>query len=133
MEKIGLVEMTASAIRAEVERRLVAGVEVPGFKLVEGKRGNRAWVNPDEAELQLKTMRLKVDEMYDLKLISPTTAEKLAKAGKLGPRQWAKLQDQIGQAQGKPSVAPESDKRPAISVAATADDFAVIEDGSDMA
>ena len=122
------MEMFCLAVRAETERRLFAGVEVPGFKLVEGKRGHRKWVNPDEAELQLRSMRLKVEEMFELKLISPTTAEKLAKAGTIGPRQWKKLQEQYAQSQGKPSVAPASDKRPALTVAATADDFALIEE-----
>lgn len=133
MSKADLIEGWVKSVRAEVERRLVAGVPVPGYKLVEGKRGNRSWINADEAELQLKTMRLKVEEMYDLKLISPTTAEKLAKAGVIGPRQWKKLEALYAQAQGKPSVAPESDKRPAITVEASADDFAVIEDGSEFA
>lgn len=134
MSKIDLVEGWCKSVRAEVERRLLSGVEVPGYKLVEGKRGNRSWINADEAELQLMAMRLKVEQMYDLKLISPTTAEKLAKAGDIGPRQWKKLEGLYAQAQGKPSVAPESDKRPAITVAASADDFAVIEDdGSDLA
>jgi uncharacterized protein CbrC (UPF0167 family) len=128
LSKVDLMEMFCLAVRAETERRLVAGVEVPGFKLVEGKRGHRKWVNPEEAELQLRSMRLKVEEMFELKLISPTTAEKLAKAGTIGPRQWKKLQEQYAQSQGKPSVAPDSDKRPAITVAATADDFALIEE-----
>lgn len=133
MDKADLIEGWVKSVRAETERRLVAGVPVPGYKLVEGKRGNRSWINADEAELQLKAMRLKVEEMYDLKLISPTTAEKLKKAGTIGPRQWKKLESLYGQSQGKPSVAPESDKRPAISVAASSDDFAVIEDGSEFA
>jgi hypothetical protein len=128
LDKVDLLEMFCKAVRAETERRLTSGGTVPGFKLVEGKRGHRTWVNPDEAELQLKSMRLKVEQMYDLKLISPTTAEKLAKAGDIGPRQWKKLQAQYAQSQGKPSVAPESDKRPALTVAATADDFALIEE-----
>jgi hypothetical protein len=128
LTKVDLMEMFCLAVRAETERRLVAGVEVPGFKLVEGKRGHRKWINPDEAELQLRSMRLKVEEMFELKLISPTTAEKLAKAGTIGPRQWKKLQEQYAQSQGKPSVAPASDKRPALTVAATADDFALIEE-----
>lgn len=132
MDRADLLEMLAKALRAEVERRLVAGTPVPGYKLVEGKRGHRKWINADEAELQLKTMRLKQEEMYDLKLISPTAAEKLAKAGTIGPRQWKKLKDQYAQSPGKPSVEPESDARPAITVAATADDFAVIEDGADL-
>ena len=61
-------------------------------------------------------MRLKVEEMYDLKLISPTNAEKLQKAAVIGPRQWTKVQDLIVRPDGKPTVAPESDKRPALEV-----------------
>jgi uncharacterized protein CbrC (UPF0167 family) len=128
LAKVDLMEMFCLAVRAETERRLLAGVEVPGFKLVEGKRGHRKWVNPEEAELQLRSMRLKVEEMFELKLISPTTAEKLAKAGTIGPRQWKKLQEQYAQSQGKPSVALASDKRPALSLGATMSDFALIEE-----
>ena len=128
LTKVDLMEMFCLAVRAETERRLFAGVEVPGFKLVEGKRGHRKWVNPEEAELQLRSMRLKVEEMFELKLISPTTAEKLAKAGTIGPRQWKKLQEQYAQSQGKPSVALASDKRPALSLGATMSDFALIEE-----
>ena len=62
----------------------------------------------------MKSMRLKVDEMYDFKVISPTTAEKVLAA--TSPRKWKKLQDHITQSQGKPSVAPASDKRAALNV-----------------
>lgn len=123
MAAVDLVESWCKAVRAEVERRLLAGEPVAGYKLVEGRRGARQWANQEEAEQALKTMRLKLEQMYDLKLISPTTAEKLVKAGDLGPRQWSKLQALITQAEGRPSVAPESDKRPAIAVAAAADEF----------
>jgi len=128
MSKVGLVEDWCKAIRAEVERRLLAGTDIPGFKLVEGRRGARAWSNAEEVEAALKAMRLKVEQMYDLKLISPTTAEKLAKSGAIGPRQWPKLQDMITQADGKPSVAPVSDKRPALVVKPVADDFDDVSD-----
>ena len=82
----------------------------------------------EEAEAVLKAMRVKHEQMYDYKLISPTTAEKLAKAEVIGPRQWPKLQALITRADGKPSVAPESDKRPAICVKPVADDFEVVEE-----
>ena len=113
-------------MRAEVERRLLAGDAVPGFKVVQGKRGNRAWGNAAEAEEMLKGMRLKVEEMYDLKLISPTSAEKLVKAEVIGPRQWTKVKALITQSDGKPSVAPVSDPRAALVLAAAVDDFAPV-------
>ncbi len=125
MGKVGLVEDWCKAIRAEVERRMFAGQSIDGFKLVEGKQGNRAWVDADAVEAALKKWRVKQDEMYDLKLISPTTAEKLFKSAK--PKWWAVLtKDHITRASGKPSVAPVSDKRPALSVVATAEDFSAL-------
>lgn len=123
MSKVDLIEDWCKAVRAEVERRLLAGQQVAGYKLVEGRRGARAWTDPAQVEEMLKAFRLKTEEMYDLKLISPTTAEKLAKAKTIGPRQWPKLQELIGQSDGKPSVAPESDKRPALTLTPVADEF----------
>jgi len=91
---------------------------------VAGKRGARAWTDAKAAEeLLRKQFRLTIKQAYDLKLISPTSAEKLAKAGDLGPKQWARAQELIHQPDGKPHVAPESDPRPALAVAAKASEF----------
>ena len=120
MGTVGLIEDWCKALRAQVEENLITGVEVPGYKLVDGRKGNRAWSSVEEAEATLKTMRVPHDQMYDYKVVSPTTAEKLFKAGVIGPRQWPKLSTLITQAEGKPSVAPAADKRPAISLAPTA-------------
>lgn len=128
MAKASLIEGWVTAVRAEVERRLLAGGSVPGFKLVQGKRGNRSWTSAIEAEKLLKTMKLKVDEMYELKLISPTTAEKLSKDSIIGPRQWPKLLSMITQKEGKPSVAPVSDPRPVLTVTPVVDDFQNVTD-----
>lgn len=133
MDRVDLIEQWCKAVRAETERRLLAGTEVPGYKLVQGKRGNRAWVNPAQAEEALKAMRLKTEQMYDLKLISPTAAEKLHKAGEIGPRQWLKVKELYAQSEGSAHVAPASDNRPALVLAATADDFDVVDEGSDLA
>lgn len=124
LQSADLIEQFIKAVRAAVETELFAGREVPGYKLVQGKKGARKWTDDAEAEAALKAMRLKVEQMFDMKLISPTSAERLNKAGTIGPRQWPKLQDLITQSEGKPSVAPESDKRPALIITATIDDFA---------
>lgn len=125
---VDLIEGWCKAIRAKAETELLAGQPVPGWKLVEGRRGARRWTNDAEVEATMKSMRLKLEEMYDLSLISPTTAEKLHKSGAIGPRQWPKLQGLIGQSDGKASVAPASDKRPALVVQATVDEFADVTD-----
>lgn len=72
----------------------------------------------------MKSMRLKQDEMYERKLISPTAAEKVLKQN---PAKWDKLQKLITRNPGKPSVAPAADKRPALAGhTATAEDFAAL-------
>lgn len=131
MSACNLIEDWITSVRAEVERRLLAGTPVPGFKIVEGKLGNRAWDKKADVEEVLKSMRLRDDEMYERKLISPTTAEKLL--AKDSPRRWARLQQYIKREPGKPSVAPLSDKRPALEVKPVADDFAVVETIDDLA
>ena len=123
MDNASLIEAWIKSIRAEVERRLMAGTPVAGYKLVQGKRGNRQWGNPEDAEAALKAMRVKHDQMYDYKLASPTSIEKLVKAEEIGPRQWIKIQELITQSEGSPSVAPESDKRPALNSSADDSDF----------
>ncbi len=129
MKATAFAEMWIKAVRGKVESDLLAGTPVPDYKIVQGKQGNRKWADATEVESVMKSMRLKVEEMYDLTLISPTTAEKLTKrldeAGKpiLGPRQWKKLQDSITRAEGGLSVAPDSDPRPAVDLSPKADDF----------
>ena len=114
-------------------------IEQLGHKLVEGKQGNREWADEDEAEKTLKTMRLKQDEMYEFKLISPTKAAALApsygKDGKplppkegapeprIGDRQWKKLQGLITRKDPKPSVVPADHKKPPLVIKPAAEDF----------
>lgn len=100
------------------------------YKLVVGKKGNRKFDDEAEVEAVLKGMRLRHDQMYTKTLITPAAAEKLSeptKKGKvvlappvLSDRQWAKLEAHITQAAGSPTIALETDPRPAV-VKATAD------------
>ncbi|MGZ3184389.1 MAG: DUF2800 domain-containing protein [Telluria sp.] len=122
MDSVDMIESWCKGVRAEVERRLLAGSFSDGrYKLVEGRAGARAWSDPAEAEKLLKSFRLKQDEMYDFTLISPTSAEKVLAAA--SPKRWAKAQALIRRSDGKPSVAPASDKRPALVITPVADDF----------
>jgi len=124
------IEGFCKAVRAEVEARLLRGEEVPGWKIVGGRKGHRAWASKEDAEKTLKRMRLKIEDMYDFKVISPTSAEKLAKKGVIGKRQWPELQGMIVQPDGAPSVAPESDPRPAL-VLRSANDFEALPPGAE--
>ena len=120
MDKVDLVEMWCKAIRAEVERRLLDGERVTGYKLVQGRRGNRKWADEEDAVKALKAARLKDADMYKKMLISPTEAEKHLKGS---PARWAKVLAHVTQSEGKPSVAKATDKRPEMAVNATAEDF----------
>jgi len=114
MQNIGLIEIWTKAVRAQVESELLLGRPVYGHKLVEGRKGKREWIDEKDVEETLKRMRMKKGEMYDFKVISPSTAEKLFKTS---PRRWDRVRDHITQANGKPSVAPEADPRPALVIA----------------
>jgi hypothetical protein len=94
---------------------------VDGWKLVEGRKGNRAWADEGAAEEMLKkSFRLRDDDMYTKKLISPTAAEKLLADT---PKRLARAMGLTTRAEGKPSVAPATDKRPAMVITNLADEF----------
>jgi hypothetical protein len=121
MSKVDLVEGWCKAVRAEIERRLLAGTAVDGWKLVEGRKGNRAWIDEAAAEEMFKkSFRLRDADMYVQKLISPTAAEKLLKGT---PKRWKRAEGLMTRSEGKPSVAPAADKRPALVVSNLADEF----------
>ena len=116
-----LVELWMKKVRSQVEARLLRGEQVKGYKLIEGRKGNRAWADAELAETQLKSFRLSIPEMYTLKLISPTKAEELLK--KESPVRWKKLQGLITRNDGKPSVAVEGHSSPALAFTPVADDL----------
>lgn len=99
------------------EQALAAGKAIPGWKLVEG-RSVRKW-RPD-AHFWLEKM-LQGDAFKPRELIGIPEAEKLL--GKLAIEIPAEL---ITKPPGKPAIAPESDKRPAVSTATPADDFTAV-------
>lgn len=120
-----LVEIWTRGVRAEIERRALAGIPFANCKIVQGKRGNRAWRDPAQAEATLKSMRVRVDEMYETKLISPTAAERVLADS---PKRWERLQALITQSDGPLSVAPMSDRRPAVFIEPLANEFDGIEE-----
>lgn len=102
---------------------MIGGGALPGHKLVAGKLGARKWADEAEAEETLKTMRVPIADRYKSKVISPTDAEKLNKAGTIGKRQWTSLQDLIVRTPGASTIVSEDDKRDAINVTPLAEQF----------
>lgn len=121
---LNAIESWCSAVREAALERLKQGDVVPGYKLVEGRKGARKWA--PGAEEALRGMRISRGVLYTKSLISPTKAEAAFKQGLIGPRQWAQISGLMAQADGKPTVAPLADKRPALKLNVK-DQFEVIE------
>jgi len=114
----GLIDGWMNAVTSHVAGRLESGDGFPGFKLVAG-RSSRSWIDEDLAEAKLVNM-IGPSKATVTKVITPAQAEKA-----LGAKRKAEVSDMISTSPGKPTLAPDSDKRPAIGVAI--DDFDVVE------
>lgn len=123
MKLADLCEIYVKGVRAAVESRLLASKPVTGYKLVQGRKGPRQWVNEEEIEASLKRKRVKHEEMYTYKLISPTKAEK--KWAKTKPTWWEELSEEgkIAQSDAALSVAPTDDPRPEHVIAPMEEGF----------
>jgi len=115
LTQIDLISDWVKSLHGYAFDQLNTGNELPGFKLVEG-RSLRKWKDEEEIEKHLLSLGLNDDDLYLKKLVSPAQAEKLVKLVKVKP---AELSNFIRKPPGKPTIAPESDKREAINV----DDF----------
>jgi hypothetical protein len=120
LEAKSLIEAWLGAVEGLVRERLGNGVEFPGYKLVEGK-SNRQWSDDGAAAVRLADL-IGNDKTYaPRKLISPTQAEKI-----LGKKGAAEIADLITKPSGAPTLAHETDKRPAINI--SAEDFSLCTD-----
>jgi hypothetical protein len=129
---LDLIEVWCKGVRAEVERQVMAGMEVIGpdgaaMKVVEGKRGNRSWTNEQEAEGLLVGLLSPEKAYVPRKIITPSAADKLLNK-KTTKAMWETLQPLIAQAPGKPKVALGSDPAPSYVGNAQAEEFGVMGD-----
>lgn len=83
--------------------RAMHGVPIEGFKLVKGRRGNRAW---SDENLVKDTFADLGDDLYTKKLLSPAQLEKIVGKDAVEPL--------TVRPEAKMSLAPLSDKRPAV-------------------
>ncbi|HCQ2680987.1 TPA: DUF2800 domain-containing protein [Escherichia coli] len=97
-EKLPLLRQHIDKVEKAMAAALHSGKKVPGYKLVEGKRGNRAWKDTDAVFEKYGTMLQKVV------LMTPTEAVKVI------PEE--ELKDFITRKPGTPCVATADDKRP---------------------
>jgi hypothetical protein len=99
----------ASDVRAHAQRRVEAGNQLPGWKLVEG-RSNRVITDMDSIAQRLKVAGVDEALIYERSLYPLTTLEKV-----VGKKAFAELAgDLIAKPPGRATLVPDSDKRPAI-------------------
>ena len=103
------IKMWVEGVEDRMMHDMLKGHKTPHFKIVKGRQGNRAWASEVRAEEAMKKLRLKVDEMYDKKIISVPSAEKLLRAQ--SPKKWKQLEALITRPEGKLVIAPMGDKR----------------------
>lgn len=100
------------AMEEDALNRLLTGVAVPGFKLVEG-RGKRAFKSEDDVVDLLLGEGFDSDRIFDSKLRSLTALEK-----ELGTKAFkSTLGELIIQVPGNPQIAPDDDSRPTANSA----------------
>ena len=104
-----LVALWLKRVKAQALTTLLDGGEIPGYKVVEGKPGNRKWT--DELHV-LETLQMSgygKEDITETKLLSPAAMDKA-----IGKKKVVELlTDLIDRSPGAPPVVPASDKRPA--------------------
>ena len=110
-----MVESWFAEIYSDLETRCINGETVPGYKLVAGK-SNRVFTNNDDAAMLLSELGLAEDAIHPRGMITITAAEsELLKVGHKRKELPDLLRPVVRKPQGKPSMAVESDRRPAIA------------------
>ena len=111
LDKMPLIEKWIGFIKEKALNMLLSGLTIPGYKCVRGKPGPRKWKDEKAAEAALIDLKLSPADMYDMKVISPTSAEKLVKKKLLTDQQFADLGVLIDRSEGKPNLATADDPR----------------------
>ena len=106
-----------SEIEEYALRACLDGKEIPGFKAVEG-RSVRVWTDADAAFLAARSQGIPEEMLYERKPITLAAMEKL-----MGKRHFLDtMAAYVTTPPGKPTLVPETDKRPAITDRPTIDD-----------
>jgi len=117
------IENWLKAVHAYALNELKNGREIPGWKLVAGRR-SRKWKDDNKvADYFLSNGLLKEDQLYETKILSPAKVEKLL--GKEAKKE-KQFQSLINVVDGKPSLAKADDKRPALTFNSAKEDFKTV-------
>lgn len=115
-----LVSLWLKRVKDQALTSMLNGEQVPGYKVVEGKLGNRKWTDELQVAGVLMAAGCSRGDITETKLLSPAAMDKA-----LGKKKVAELlTNLIDRAPGAPTIAPESDKRkPLDRLAEARNDF----------
>lgn len=115
-----LIEWANSITEYAQAKAIMENKQWPGLKLVEGI-SRRKWVDEDQASNTIfaRCPELTEDEVFNMKLKPITSIEKI-----VGKKRFAELlSDVVIKPQGKPTLVPLEDKRPAMGYGQAQIDF----------
>lgn len=116
-----LVTLWLKRVKDQALSAMLSGEQIPGYKVVEGKPGNRKWSDELQVLAVLEEAGYSREDVTETKLLSPAGMDKA-----LGKKKAAELlEGMVTRSAGAPVIAPESDKRPTYN---PADDFEKLED-----
>ena len=102
----------ASDLKDYALKTILDGGSIPGYKVVEG-RTSRAWTDVDKAFAMLQERGVPEALLWERKPVTPPALEK-----ELGKKPFAETaEDLVSRKPGKPTLAPESDKRKPFNAA----------------
>jgi len=116
--KLDLVSMWINAVREYVMSEALKGKKWPGLKLVAG-RSQRKIIDKEKVAEILLAEGFESEQIYTTSLKGITALEKVVGKVQFG----ALLSDQIEKPIGKPTLAPETDKRPEFNITSAIEDF----------
>lgn len=104
-----VIALWLKKVKEQALTTMLEGGEVPGYKVVEGKEGNRKWTDEAQVAKTLESIGYDTEDITETKLLSPAKMDKA-----IGKEKVAELLSEfIDRSPGAPIIALETDKRPA--------------------
>lgn len=106
---IDSIRQWCTDIEQEAYQRAMAGQEIPGYKLIDGRKGDRYFPDPPAAEAALIELGLPKEELYEKPAMkTPTAIEKVLKERKLATDDVKAGGKLVHQGDGKPRLVESS-------------------------
>lgn len=108
---IPVIKVYCDAVEKEVMDRALQGEVIKGFKLIEGKQGNRKWSDEGSAAKMMIASGVKSDDCYTTTIVSPAKAEQLlVKTGIKKAEAKTLIEDLVTRADPKPYLVADTEK-----------------------